>query len=272
MRSLSCSTCEASAVDRGAHLLTWAPSGHEPVLWISARPDVPPDSSSHSGVPVVFPWFGPGRSGDMTPAHGFARSVDWSLAGVAQGETASVAVYRLDQAQATSPLFPHPYRLTYTMSAGDVLDLALTVENTGEEEFTFEEALHTYLRVGDVRQVRIEGLAGAQYTDKVEGGAVRTQDGDVVISGETDRVYASTAAVRVVDPVLNRVIHIRRISSASAVVWNPWEAKASSLTDIAPDDWTGFVCVEGGNIGEAAVSLRPGASHTMRYRVRVAAL
>jgi hypothetical protein len=29
---------------------------------------------------------------------------------------------------------------------------------------------------------------------------------------------------------------------------------------------------EGGNIGDAAVSLAPGASHTMRYRVRVESL
>jgi len=269
MRSLTCSSCEASAVDRGAHLLTWAPTGHQPVVWLSARTDVEPAASVHSGVPVVFPWFGPGRSGDMTPSHGFARVADWSLAGIAEGETAKVAVYRLDNSAATSPLFPHPYRATYAISAGSILDLALTIENTGDQPFTYEEALHTYLRVGDVRKVQVQGLDGASYVDKVDGSRVGVHEGDLGFSGETDRVYSSTAGVRIVDPVLSRVIHIRKIASASTIVWNPWDAKAAALTDIAPHDWTTFLCIEGGNVGDAAITLPPATSHTMRYRVRV---
>ena len=272
MHSLSCTTCEASVTDRGAHLLSWAPTGEQPVVWISARPDVAPDASVHSGVPVIFPWFGAGVSGDMTPSHGFARTSDWRQMGIAEGPTARVAVYQLDQSMATSPLFPQAYKATYAISAGPVLDLALTVDNTGDLPFTYEEALHTYLHVGDVRQVRVEGLAGSSYIDKVDQGAVRTQDGEVTFSGETDRVYRSTAAIRVVDPALNRVIHVRKIASASTIVWNPWDVKAASLTDIDPEDWPSFLCIEGGNVADAAITLQPGESHTMRYRVRVQGL
>ena len=205
----------------------------------------------------------------MAPSHGFARVSDWTLAGIAEGETAKVAVYRLDNAAATSPLFPYPYRATYAISAGSVLDLALTVENIGDQPFTYEEALHTYLRVGDVRKVQLQGLSGATFIDKADESRVGIQDGDLTFSAETDRVYTSTAGVRVVDPVLSRVIHIRKISSANTIVWNPWDAKAAAFQDMAPDDWTGFMCIEGGNVGDAAITLQPATSHTMRYRVRV---
>ena len=272
MHSLSCATCEASVVDRGAHLLTWAPTDQQPVVWVSARPDIAPEASVHSGVPVIFPWFGSGATGDMTPSHGFARTATWKQMGIAEGPTARVAVYQLDQSMATSPLFPAAYRAMYAISAGPVLDLALTVDNTGEQEFTYEEALHTYLHVGDVRQVRVEGLDGATYIDKIDGASQHTQAGDITFTGETDRVYRSAAAVRVVDPVLGRVIHVRKISSASTIVWNPWDAKAATLNDITADDWTSFVCIEGGNVGADAITLQPGESHTMRYRVRVESL
>jgi glucose-6-phosphate 1-epimerase len=272
MHSLSCATCEASVVDRGAHLLTWAPTDQQPVVWISARPDIAAEASVHSGVPVIFPWFGSGATGDMTPSHGFARTATWQQMGIAEGPTARVAVYQLDQSMATSPLFPGAYRAMYAISAGPVLDLALTVDNTGDQAFTYEEALHTYLHVADVRQVRVEGLDGATYLDKVNDGSANTQSGDVTFTGETDRVYRSTSAVRVMDPVLGRAIHVRKISSASTIVWNPWDAKAAALNDIAPDEWSTFVCIEGGNVGADAITLQPGESHTMRYRVRVESL
>jgi glucose-6-phosphate 1-epimerase len=272
MHSLSCTTCESSVVDRGAHLLTWAPTDQPPVLWISARPDIAPDASVHSGVPAVFPWFGSGVSGDMTPSHGFARTAKWKQMGIAEGPTAKVAVFQLDQSKVTSPLFPGAYRATYAISAGPVLDLALTIENTGDQEFTYEEALHTYLHVSDVRQVRVEGLDGATYLDKLNNGTESTQSGDITFTGETDRVYRSTSVVRVVDPGLGRVIHVRKISSASTIVWNPWEAKAATMNDITPDDWTNFVCIEGGNVGTDAITLQPEESHTMRYRLRVESL
>jgi glucose-6-phosphate 1-epimerase len=36
--------------------------------------------------------------------------------------------------------------------------MELEVRNTAAEEQTFEEALHTYFAIGDIRQVSITGL------------------------------------------------------------------------------------------------------------------
>jgi D-hexose-6-phosphate mutarotase len=39
--------------------------------------------------------------------------------------------------------------------------------NTGTEAFTISGALHTYLAVGDIREVRIGGQDGTDYRDIV---------------------------------------------------------------------------------------------------------
>jgi glucose-6-phosphate 1-epimerase len=41
------------------------------------------------------------------------------------------------------------------------------------------------------------------------------------------------------------------------------------MSDLAADEWTSFVCVESGNVGDAALTIAPGASHTMRVRIAV---
>ena len=51
-------------------------------------------------------------------------------------------------------------------------------------------------------------------------------------------------------------------------MWNPWEELAHTLDDVG-DAWPGFVCVEGGNVLADAVSVEPGGSRTMTYRVEV---
>ena len=39
------------------------------------------------------------------------------------------------------------------------------------------------------------------------------------------------------------------------------------MADFGDDEWTKMLCVETCNVGVTAVSLAPGASHTMRARI-----
>ena len=74
-------------------------------------------------------------------------------------------------------LWPFRFEAHYTITVGAELGLELSVRNTGAEEVTFEEALHTYLCVSDVREVQVDGLDGATYADKTSGGALVRQGG-----------------------------------------------------------------------------------------------
>jgi glucose-6-phosphate 1-epimerase len=254
--------------DHGAHAWAWQPEHEQPVLWTSGASDFADGKPIRGGVPVCFPWFGPGRSGDLEPGHGFARLADWRLVDASDTEGGLVVEYHLDETiTGEQPNWPHRYdaRLRATFLARN-FEIELTVTNTGDEEFSYEEALHTYLNVGDVRHVRVTGLEGARYFDKVAGDWA-DQVGEVTIASETDRVYLSTDDVLVDDPTLGRKLVIGKTGSANTVVWNPWVAKSAAMPDFGEDEWTGMLCIEAANALDDAITLQPGGSHTIAQRI-----
>lgn len=46
--------------DYGAHLLRWAPAGQPDVVWTPSTWRIEPGKPLGGGVPICFPWFGPG--------------------------------------------------------------------------------------------------------------------------------------------------------------------------------------------------------------------
>lgn len=260
-------TCTGELLGHGALVLAWAPAGADPVVWQAPGARVRRGTPPHAGVPVCWPWFGPGRIPGTAPSHGMVRTVDWELVERSEDDAGVEFRQQVTSDTATSPVFPHAYRLELRARFGAALELELTTTNTGAEPFDLEEALHAYLRVGDVRRIHLEGLDGAGYHDKTTGRDER-QAGDLTVTGETDRVYLSDAPVTVVDPVLGRRLRVTTSGAADRVVWNPWDELAGTLDDVG-DAWPTFVCVEGGNVLSDAVSVAPGASRTMTYRVEV---
>ena len=148
--------------------------------------------------------------------------------------------------------------------------LELTVSNTGAKPFRFEEALHTYYRVGDVREVRVRGLDGIAYLDNTDSNKKKKQNGDVVIGSPTDNAYINTQnPLQLIDPVLKRSIQVTKQNSHSTVIWNPWAEGAHALSDLDDDEWQEMVCVEGSNILENAVELAPSANHRITVTMTV---
>ncbi len=203
----------------------------------------------------------------MSPSHGIVRTADWELVERAEDADGVGIHLSVTSERVTSPHFPHAYVLDLRVHLGASLELELTTTNTGPEPFDLEEALHAYLAVGDVRRVRLDGLDGASYHDKTTG-RDEVQEGGLVLTGETDRVYRGDGPVTVVDPVLDRRLRVSTTGAADRVVWNPWDEQARALRDVG-DAWPGFVCVEGGNVLDDAVTVAPGDSRTMTYGVEV---
>jgi glucose-6-phosphate 1-epimerase len=266
---LSCPAADGEVYDHGAHVTSWIPAGQPEVLWLSSAAVFAPNAAIRGGVPIVFPWFGAGRTGDLAPAHGFARLTPWRRVDVTTGPDAVTATYGLSSADVDSGAFPFCFEARYTVTLGAGLALTLEVENTDDVPFTYEEALHTYLRVGESSEVRISGLDGETYVDKWAPGEARTQHGDVTFVGEVDRVYHCGADVTLSDPVLGRMLHVETAGSDSTVVWNPGRERAATMPDIGPEEWRTMVCIEGANVGASAVTLEPGESHSLRYALTV---
>lgn len=252
----------------GAQVVQWVPRGDSrSVLWLSPVAALCPGVAIRGGIPVCFPWFGPGLSGVMTPSHGFARTATWDLveSGVS-GDQLAIRM-RLTSAMASDAQFPHKYSAEISIQAGHDLKVELAVRNHGEQAFAFEEALHAYLAVADVEGVVIDGLDGAEYSDKTREGERSVQSGSLRIIGEVDRAYRSTSDVVVHDR--DRTLRISKSGSASTVVWNPGKQLASRMADIGADAWRGFVCVEAGNVLDDVVTLAPGCTHRLSYRLNV---
>ena len=263
---------EAHVYLHGAHLTHFQPRGERPVLWLSEHSAFAPGKAIRGGVPICFPWFGPKADAAAAPIHGFARLALWSLAAVEKGPSGElVAALELRSGEDSRRSLPGAFALRVTVGVGRTLRMSLRVTNTGDQPFRFEEALHSYFAVGDVRRLAMGGLEGAAYVDKADGWARRTLGSATLrITGETDRVFCGRRGpITVEDPVWQRRLVIGRAGSSTAVVWNPWQAKAKAMPDFGDDEWTGMVCAETANAMDDALTLEPGSSHELVTTVEV---
>lgn len=267
--SVDIAACTGEIHDQGAQVTRWAPAGSDPVLHVSSQVRLERGAAIRAGVPVCWPWFGPGRGGAMEPMHGFVRTAEWQLLERVDSEDEVVFTHRVTSDTATSAQWPHAYAVELRSRFGPALELSLTTTNTGDAPFAVEEALHAYLVVGDVREVRVTGLDEKSFHDKVTG-TERHHAGDLRFTGETDAVFRTSEPVTLHDPVLGRRLVVTTEGAGNLVVWNPWADKAREVPDIGDDDWTGFLCLEGANAFENAVSVGPGETHTLTYRLEVA--
>ncbi len=259
------SKATAAAYDHGAHVTSWTPSGLDPVLWMSNRSQLEAGQPIRGGVPICFPWFGMGRELAQFPAHGYARISVWEFLDATDSAEGTTATWRLQRVDRNS------LDVTYTAMFGRELRLSLSVANNGNDSVTFESALHTYLAVDDIRSVTIHGLEGAPFLDKLSG-TTRNQEGALTFEGETDRVYSSQGSVILTDELKRRRIRVERNGSANVVVWNPWVVKSAAMPDFGDDEWPSMVCIEAANVLDDAITLAPGASHTMTYTLNVETL
>jgi glucose-6-phosphate 1-epimerase len=262
---------EAELYLHGAHLTRYQPHRERPVLFLSAQSRFAPDAPIRGGVPIVFPWFGP-RAGDPTaPMHGFVRTKAWRVESVAQAPDGQVTlVLGLDCTGSAPGGWSAAFALRFHVRVGSQLEFTLEARNPSATPLTFEEALHTYLSVGDVRQVAVTGLAGAPFIDKTDGMRRKVEaSGPIRITQETDRVYLGTPSTCLVDdPAWGRRLVVEKSGSEATVLWNPWIAKAAAMPDFGDDEWPGMLCIETANVAEHAVTLQPGQQHELRAVIK----
>lgn len=261
--------CEGHVYPYGAHVTHYQRPGEQPILWMSGRSAFERGKPIRGGVPVCFPWFGARQGHPESPGHGFARLMEWTLQGITEeGDGAVTVTLTLTSNDATRAHWPHDFGAVMRVTFGRELTMTLGVVNTGKSTFTFEEALHTYFTVGDVRKVRVLGLENVKYLSKVEGGQIKSSDQPITVTAETDRVYKQTRAACVLDDAsLGRRITVEKSGSDTTVVWNPWIAKSKAMPDFGDEEWPGMICIETANAMESAVTLAPGAAHEMTARI-----
>lgn len=270
--TIATDTATAEIYLQGAHVARWQPrSAEHPVLFLSPNSQFATGKAIRGGVPLIFPWFAERKGGLPGGMHGFARTLPWEVVAAEQRPEGVALSFKLLPNQTTRDLGFDHFVLVYEVVVGQTLSLALEVENVGDTSLNFEEALHAYYSVSDVRQIEVSGLGDTDYLDRAHQAVRKHQPpGTIRFAAETDQLHLNTqAAVTISDPDWRRRIVIEKRGSNSTVVWNPWIEKAAALADLGAESWPHFVCVEPANAVENAVTLAPGAVHTMGIMVRV---
>jgi glucose-6-phosphate 1-epimerase len=250
----------------GAQITHFQKKDQPPVLFLSQLSRFSEGIPIRGGIPIIFPWFG-AREGES--AHGFARIQTWELREVSQASTGEV-ILRLGLPDSPSAaLFPK-FTADYWITVGKTLTAQLVIANVSPgQDFTFENCLHTYFHVGDIAAVSVTGLKGANYLDKTENFARKTERAEhIKISQETDRIYLDTTEpVEIHDSKLGRRIRIEKSGSLSTVVWNPWVEKAEQMPDFGGEEFHQMVCVESGNVADNRLTLPAGKSNTLKVEI-----
>src|SRR4029079_1869075 len=152
----------------GAQLTSWRPANGTEVLFVSAASRWERGRTIRGGIPICFPWVASKTDDPRAPAHGFVRTIAWSLDAVEAhdgGIVVSLSPASDGRARAWCPL---EFRATLHATFAATLQVELEITNAGAGPFTFEEALHTYFAVGDATAIRLGGLDGVRYLDKVD--------------------------------------------------------------------------------------------------------
>ena len=152
----------------GGQVLSWTPSDGRERLYLSERAIFDGREPIRGGIPVCFPQF---SSQGGLPKHGFVRCKPWQVTAQRCGDDYALVTLLTEDDAATHALWSHSFELELTvMLEADTLDLELGLSNTGEEALTFTGALHTYLQVDAIENVRLSGLCGTSYRDSANGG------------------------------------------------------------------------------------------------------
>ena len=248
----------------GAQVLSYVPVNHSEVLWLSPAAKLGTGKAVRGGVPVCWPWFGQHPSDPTKPAHGFARASPWTVTGSAAAKNRARIVLAFDAPGTLQSGWPHRAVAEIDITLSDSLTIALSTYNRGVNGLEITQALHTYLAVGDIGAVTIEGFSGTPYLDQLAPGAMQRDAGLVRVSSEIDRIYQACAGPAVVtDEKSARRIHVAKSGSRSTVLWNPGLDKCARLGDMGAEGYRHMICIEAANAGDDKVTLAPGERHRL---------
>ncbi|MEZ2295879.1 D-hexose-6-phosphate mutarotase [Variovorax sp. RCC_210] len=247
----------------GAQVLSWTAADGLERLYLSPSAVFDGHTAIRGGVPVCCPQF---NQRGMLPKHGFMRNLPWVHT---PSDTPETLRLTLRDGEATRKLWPHAFeaRLEATLSRGQ-LRIALTLRNLDSAPWTFAAALHTYLRVDNISNVRLEGLQGANRWDSLRDDRHVETAAALHFDAEFDSVYTAPAEpLRLVQP--GGKLEISQSASCSeTVVWNPGAVLGAKLADMPADGFRHMLCVEAARIDEP-VLLAPGAEWQGWQQLRV---
>ena len=238
----------------GAHVVSWVSGGRER-LFLSPNTVWDGRAAIRGGIPVCFPQFN--QRGDL-PKHGFVRNRPWALLAAEAGDSSDTLCFGFSANDSTRAIWPAEFeaRLRVDLQPGQ-LCVTLEVRNLGTQAFSLTGALHSYLAVSDIAQVRLTGLGGQKEWDALAD-THQTALERLQCTGPFDRVYSAPhAPMHLHDPAGGLEISNSE-GWADCVVWNPGAAGCAGMADMTPTAFTHMLCVEAAQVFQP-ITVAPGA-------------
>lgn len=265
--------CSAGISLYGAQILSYIPNKQQDVLWVSSKSLFEDGKAIRGGIPLCFPWFGPHTTDKTKPQHGFARLSTWQVNVVEQLQQGATHIQlSLRQTATTLALWPFSFTAVIDFIVRSTLQLSFFVTNTGEQKFDYSDALHTYYNISDINNIALEGFDNATYYEAF-GNELLQQDKCKLNSGmENNRRYVNHHTKSVIkDPGYNRKITAEKSGSKVTVVWNPGPVTTQKISDMEPEGYRTFICVEPANAYEGVdiIELEPNESFGLSTTISV---
>lgn len=218
----------------GAHLMSWKTADGKERLFLSQRSALDCSAAIRGGVPVIFPQFATRGDGLR---HGFARTSTWRLVEQAN-DWAEFALAQTDLARNHLQSWPRAFELRLRFALrGNALEMRYTVRNTGQQDFSWAGALHTYFAVMEFAHASLDGMP---------------------FSGALDEIRPATPQLRL--DTGSGTLQLEQQGFTEWVVWNPGAEGAVATADMDDSDYRRFVCIEPARVDKQV--LKAGAEWT----------
>ncbi len=258
---------------QGAQVVQFQPHDAAPLLWHNPEAEFQLGKAVRVGIPICWPWFGALDKNpqavqtsfplEAAPAHGLARTELWTPVSWSTDDEGCTVSLQLQSLPDDFPLIP-----TLTVQVGKSLVVALTTVNCSEQSVSYSQALHSYFPTDDIAQTQVNGLDQCRYLDALDDWKLKTQQGEVQFSEETDRIYlGSPEHLSISLPGQTPSIELDTSGSASTVVWNPWLEKARWLSQFDDSAYKTMLCVETATADADAITLEPSQAHTLKLSI-----
>jgi len=247
----------------GAHIMNFTPTDSKDILWTSPESLFQVGKPIRGGIPVCFPWFGPHKTDQSKPQHGFGRLMYWDVIETAVTPDSETLVrLKLCSSDETRFYWPYDFCAEIIIVVGKSLSVALKVTNTSSTPLNYSCALHTYYNISDIENINIYGLKGARYHNHLEQGDHIQESPNLEIHKAETRHYHDTEATCIIDdPGFGRKILAAKSGSRITTVWNPWAEACAQIGDLPDDGYKTFICIESVNSFDDLIILNPGESH-----------
>jgi len=245
---------------QGAHVTSFKTETGEELLFLSSKSNFALNKPIRGGIPVIFPQFGPGK----LKQHGFARdSNEWKVVntGITHNQLEQIGwiTLNLSNSASTLQIWPNHFsftltiKITYDSINGSQLHQEMEVINQNQTDpFDFTSALHTYFTVSSIHETTVSNLQNISYFDKITQTNQIQSNPAYSFHSETDKIF-SKAPENITIKSPEKSVQLFRRNFPDIVVWNIWDEKIKSMSDMAPDEWKNYVCVESGSIAQPVI-------------------